>query len=143
MLLERTPRDPPPPRRSKRKSDVDAESATQTPVDKKAKGGDDHEESLDKGQRWRELAKSFGPEAPASATSSIPLTATADQACKSSSSSSAVKPKKKKELTGRNVGGWISPRFAAEVDRSWLEREKPTTTFELSKYVPHVGDTVL
>jgi hypothetical protein len=134
MLLERTPRNPPPPRRSKRKSDVDAESATQSPVDKKVKGNE--HESLDKGQRWRELAKSFGPEA---ATPSTPQHATADEASKSST----AKPKKKKDLTGRSVGGWISPRFAAEVDRSWLEREKPTATFDLSKYVPQVGDTVL
>lgn len=152
MLLERTPRDPAPPRRSKRKSDVDAES----PVDKKTKGDDEQDESaLDNkgGQiRWRELAKSFGPETTNAASStcsptttpSSPQHAVTDQASKSSSS--AAKPKKKRELTGRNVGGWISPRFAQEVDRSWLEREKPTpvtTPFDLSKYVPQVGDTVL
>jgi hypothetical protein len=145
MLLERTPRDPPPPRRSKRKSDVDDESTTHSPVDKKQKG--DEHESLDKGQRWRELAKSFGPEAQAAASSTSPPPSTTPQhnatVDDASKSSSAVKPKKKRELTGRNVGGWISPKFSHEVDRSWLEKEKPTTTFDLSKYVPQVGDTVL
>lgn len=52
--------------------------------------------------------------------------------------------RKKKISAGKNVGGWVSPRLAQEMDRSWLEREEHfSTSFDLSKYVPQVGDVVL
>lgn len=44
---------------------------------------------------------------------------------------------------GRNAGGWISPEFSDAIDRSWLSWDTPTKQFELSNYVPQVGDTVL
>lgn len=44
---------------------------------------------------------------------------------------------------GRNVGGWISPEFSDVIDRSWLSGDAPTKQFDLSSYVPQVGDTVL
>jgi hypothetical protein len=43
----------------------------------------------------------------------------------------------------KNVGGWISPEFSEEIDRSWLSGDAPTKQFDVSKYVPQVGDTVL
>ena len=44
---------------------------------------------------------------------------------------------------GRDVGGWISPEFSAVIDRSWLSGDAPTKQFDLSNYVPQVGDIVL
>ena len=79
----------------------------------------------------------------------------------------------KKQITGRRggtgktkdaryVGGWMSPHFAQELERSWLERTKPlpktivvpnkaaklatvkkTAVFDLQNYVPQVGDIVM
>lgn len=43
----------------------------------------------------------------------------------------------------RNVGGWISPDFANDVQRSWLESCEPMQPFNVSYYVPQIGDTVL
>lgn len=43
----------------------------------------------------------------------------------------------------RNVGGWISPDFSKDVDRSWLECNKPMQPFDVRYFVPQVGDTVL
>ena len=53
------------------------------------------------------------------------------------------KQKKKKKDVPRYVGGWVSPRFAQELDRSWLERPNGAKSFELENYVPQIGDTVL
>jgi hypothetical protein len=73
----------------------------------------------------------------------------------------SIKPKKqKKPRDARNIGGWISPRFSQELDRSWLSRTtqlRPvtvvppgtvakgsnTTSFDLKRWVPQVGDIVL
>jgi hypothetical protein len=43
----------------------------------------------------------------------------------------------------RNVGGWISPDFSNDLDRSWLENVTPSKPFNVCNYVPQVGDTVL
>jgi hypothetical protein len=75
-------------------------------------------------------------------------------------------PRKSKTKDGRYVGGWMSPHFSQELDRSWLERTKPltkitvvpedvanrcvglssvkkTSVFDLKNYVPQVGDIIL
>ena len=49
----------------------------------------------------------------------------------------------KKRKKSRNVGGWVSPLFAAEIDRSWVEKDTFDPKFDLSNYAPQVGDTVL
>ena len=47
----------------------------------------------------------------------------------------------------KNVGGWISPDFAKDIDRSWLECLVPPQSnkqaFNLSTHVPQIGDIVL
>lgn len=50
---------------------------------------------------------------------------------------------KQRRKIARNVGGWVSPDFAGEIDRSWLEKDSPAVDFNLSTYVPQVGDIVL
>ena len=71
--------------------------------------------------------------------------ATATPTTTGSSTLKKPPPKKKKAPVGKNVGGWVSPRLAQEMDRSWLEREiiHALTSFDLNKYVPQVGDIIL
>jgi hypothetical protein len=52
-------------------------------------------------------------------------------------------PFKQRKRVARNVGGWISPDFSEKIDRSWLQEIKAPKSFDLSKYVPQVGDIVL
>jgi hypothetical protein len=52
-------------------------------------------------------------------------------------------PFKQRKRVARNVGGWISPDFSEKIDRSWLQQHNAPKSFELSKYVPQVGDIVL
>ncbi|KAL3940731.1 MAG: hypothetical protein SGBAC_004782 [Bacillariaceae sp.] len=52
-------------------------------------------------------------------------------------------PTKNRKKDVRNVGGWVSPIFGQELERSWLERENALPNFDLDSYVPQVGDTIL
>ena len=130
-LYLRCPKDPPPPRRSKRTSDVEE---LETP--KKSKKGRPPKQAETtppetKTSTWSNIAASLEGTAAPAPIDSPPKSASGD----------SEKPKKKREP--RNIGGWISPAFSAEVDRSWLEREKALKNFDLSSYAPQVGDTVL
>jgi len=98
---------------------------------------------------------------------------TGDDAGKSNNNSNTTATKRKvgpgwrKNKDARYVGGWMSPQFSQELDRSWLERTKPltktivvpedtiktmhtssvtvkkTAVFDLQQYVPQAGDIVL
>lgn len=85
----------------------------------------------------------------------------------SSTTTTATTTKRpRKSRDARFVGGWMSPRFSKELDRSWLERTKPidnrpivlvpddvsklagvsakkTAVFDLGSYVPQAGDIIL
>jgi hypothetical protein len=142
MLYHRSPRDPPPPRRSKRKSD----DIEETPSKKKKAKAATHEpvdDSSERQPKWSKLASAL--EQPSSSPARTPIAneASASGSAAASPATTENKPRRKKEITGKNVGGWISPHFSKELDRSWLERQKPAKTFDLSTYVPQVGDTVL
>jgi hypothetical protein len=118
-LVERAPKDPPPPRRSRR-SGVDE---PETP--KKGKSDAVATKSPDESDAYR------------SVPSKLELAQEED-----------VLPDKdkmggKRKRNARNVGGWVSPQFAEEIDRFWLENDSAVTPFELAKYIPQVGDTVL
>jgi hypothetical protein len=141
MLYHRSPRDPPPPRRSKRKSDDIEETPSKQ---KKAKAATP--EPVDSSERqptWSKLASAL--EQPSSSLASAPIAneVLALGSAAASPATSENKPRRKKEISGKNVGGWISPHFSKELDRSWLERQKMAKTFDLSTYVPQIGDTVL
>ena len=57
---------------------------------------------------------------------------------------SKVEPSQvKRKRLAKNVGGWISPSFAAEVDRSWLNRDATEVEFDARSYAPQTGDVVL
>ena len=42
-----------------------------------------------------------------------------------------------------NVGGWVSPSFACQIDRSWLAGDQYESKLNLSTYVPQAGDIIL
>ena len=124
VLVERAPKDPPPPRRSKRAGEEDEKLTPHTK--KKAKKDTEEEET------WTE-------QAPISAVN-LP---TAEEES-GGTPVKALQPVGKKRKRGvRNVGGWVSPDFAAKISRTWLEQDTPPPRFELSTFVPQVGDTLL
>ena len=138
------PKDQPPPRRSKRKSGGDeAETEILENPAKKKKG--------DKvpGDTASEFAKSSA-KAHHEALSHAAAQASLSQAEYSLENRNADSPqvnkgpssqtKRRREL---NVGGWVSPLFAASVNRSWLEKDSAPKSFDLKTYVPQPGDTLL
>lgn len=50
---------------------------------------------------------------------------------------------KQRKRVMRNVGGWISPEFAQKIDRNWLDKDASSKQFDLRSYVPQVGELVL
>ena len=118
VLLERAPKDPPPPRRSKR---APVESPSPTPAPK-----------------GKERSQEF--EADNSRPSNFETTVSFSQEEETDSPDATSQSKRKRVV--RNVGGWISPEFANEVDRSWLSGNS-ASSFDVSTYVPQVGDSVL
>jgi len=121
VLLERAPKDPPPPRRSKRGSE---ETEPQTPK-KKAKT----------------KAASKKASHDSNASRNLPSSLELSQEDEEPSENGQAGLKRKRNV--RNVGGWISPNLAQELDRSWLNGDCPPANFDLSTYVPQIGDTVL
>jgi hypothetical protein len=88
---------------------------------------------------WQNLAAAIAAEKP-SKISDI----AADEADDADGDSKVGKGTKKgPKKKNRNVGGWVSPMFASEIERSWLEADKYESNLDLSKYVPQVGDVVL
>lgn len=121
-LLERSPDDPPPPRRSTR---VVADEPALDDVKKPAKKGRNK-----KGQSADEPARA-----------EVDDSTFTDPQDELSASQERATPKRKR--SARNVGGWISPEFSSELDRSWLTNDPVDATFRLESYVPQVGDTIL
>lgn len=144
-LLERAPKDPAPPRRSKRKSTGD-KAGTMEKITKKKKGekSTEHVSKSIPEDSSEGVSSSYHSEAitEAAAQASVSQAETLLESTTSDSPESKTlgKSKRKRDL---NVGGWISPPFATSLDRSWLERDVPHNDFDLKAYVPQVGDTVL
>jgi hypothetical protein len=132
LLVERAPRDPPPPRRGNRKRQAEDEPL---PTKKKARievaspGSDAGGPSKDKGG-WQNLAAAIAAE-----PSKMSQTAIED----AKSSKGPTKGRKKT----RNIGGWVDPNFSKEIRRSWLQIDKYESSFDLSRYSPQIGDIVL
>lgn len=120
-LLSRAPKDPPPPRRSRR---GDGDEVVESPTTKngtKGIGGDRNSS----GDTLRELQAGL---------------LVSEEDVDSPAKGQSTKGRKR---NARNVGGWVSPNFSTEIDRRWLQREKADVEFDISAYVPQVGDTVL
>ena len=133
MLVERAPKDPPPPRRSRR-SAADEEHGPPPPKKKAAPGGvrkSDSPSANDQDIRLHE------------AEPKLDLANNEDEHANAANEKGSNTKQRKRQRVVRNVGGWVSPEFAKVIDRSWLAADSPPDRFDLSKYVPQVGDTVL
>lgn len=123
-MLSRAPKDPPPPRRSKRgDGDEVVENATTKNGSKREDGN--RNSSDDTGDTLRELQAGL---------------VVSEDDVHSPAKGQSTKGRKR---NARNVGGWVSPNFSTEIDRRWLQRDKADDEFDISAYVPQVGDTVL
>lgn len=122
-MLERAPDDPPKPRRSHRTADDDF-------------GLDDIVEV--------EHTDLVGNLAPSSnvVPHVLPISSPLDtvEGDEHEPKENGKAPKRKR---GRLVGGWISPQFSNDVDRSWLQVESPPRHFDLRTHIPQTGDIVL
>jgi hypothetical protein len=152
VLLERSPRDPPPPRRGARKrktlesadaDEEDLEPDTKTMALESPNGA----RARVAAGKWGSLASAITAETlSSSARTQSEKPSPGAQAEEESDSKPAAKqkPKKKKrEVVPMNVGGWVSPAFAQEIDRSWLAADRTPKKFDPSSYIPQIGDTVL
>lgn len=137
LLLERTPKEPP-PRRGVRLSQSDA------PNDPLRSNQDSITGEVRSVAETKSIVKEWGKFVTSVANEkikSLPGTVISAELKVDPAEVEQVGVKKRKK--GRNVGGWVSPVFSEEIDRSWLASDKFTLNFELSKYVPQIGDTVL
>lgn len=147
LLLERAPRDPPPPRRGTRKRDSSAVDELEQDAKKRAiESPDPSKERLADGS-WGSLAAAITAETLSSSAAQGDREKSSPEAILDEADSqltASAKPKKKKrEVMPRVVGGWVSPAFAQEVDRSWLETDNPPKKFDASTYIPQIGDTIV
>jgi hypothetical protein len=179
LLYARSPRDPPPPRRSKRsRSDEDTAPSQRrekdgpgSPKRKRAKTANtavisSSPNDVGEEETWSQLAASLATASAAGANffdtkpSASVVDVSAMLVTNTSADASTTHKHQKKLKDSRNIGGWISPHFSQELDRSWLARTKPlrpasvvprgsvgkgdnVTTFDLKGWVPQVGDVVL
>ena len=109
-----------------------------TPARPKKKAKTSASQTDGKDEKWSDYA-TYRPEVLASNSPPAPESVTIEDSSKVGPPSA----KKKRDNMGRNVGGWISPKFANELERSWLERDALPLKFDLPTYVPQIGDTVL
>jgi hypothetical protein len=129
-LNQRLPKNPSVPRRSKRT----------TAVSEEAEDDDDAKCSTKE-------PSSSGHAQPAEWNDSLPQDiddSVADGPSSPVGADEKTGPVKRKRRTNlRNVGGWVSPNFAAQLDRSWLDKDSPGKAFDPSTYAPQVGEAVL
>ena len=127
LLLERAPKDPAPPRRSRRSAADDDPKANQ---------------SLEVKVMARGMRKSDFPTVDDDILFREDSTDAADENIGRDIEKVKATVKQRKRVA-RNVGGWVSPEVSDKIDRSWLSGDEPPSQFDLSNYVPQVGDTVL
>lgn len=121
VLQERAPKDILVPRRSSRHTDVENPSA------KKRKCKEtrplDQSTTTSHGDSWQENEPRL-------------------HILNDRESSDVDNPTNKRRIV-RNAGGWISPTFSSKLDRSWISKNEPSPNFDISDYVPQIGDIVL
>lgn len=143
LLLERAPKEKPPPRRGgrARKSEgpdeaVSSNADPDSTIDA-AHGDPSQSIAPSTGGDWGNLATALAVEKSSSSAGLMTSSETKDDTGASEQTGS------KRRKKARNVGGWVSPLFSAEIDRAWIESDKFEPKADLSKYVPQIGDTVL
>ena len=158
LLYELSPRDPAPPRRSKRNAE-DEEAEVETKRKKKRKLSPSGALAL--GNPSSEMLVATTPTESWSASADAGTTEPVspphvpnikqktrnDDAPGSPSKfkqSKSRQPSTKKPTrdVARDVGGWVSPMFANEVDRTWLEKTHAPPKFDLYN-PPQVGQVIL
>jgi hypothetical protein len=167
LLWQRSPKDPPPPRRSRRSITEEEEAALKAPPNstKRAKT-DAAAASPDKqtDANWGVLAANLAAAAARETRTQLGLASVtvgqSDPNEEDADNISGLKTKKRRPKDARNVGGWVSPIFSQQLDRTWLERTKPLKriaavpsqamskgcamhVFDLDAYVAQAGDVVL
>jgi cytoskeletal protein RodZ len=144
--VEQSPKDPPPPRQSDRKRRYQAPN---TPTLDRMLESSPHPSSenekvaVSKNQQWQKLAAAIAVVGqPISALESPSAELHADEVddeTKTGHNSKKGIPKRKT----RNVGGWVSPMFSNQIDRSWLDSDEIESSLSIYTYVPQPGDIVL
>jgi len=136
--VDRTPRDPPLPRRGNRKRGDEAdEDSTEGGAQTKDNFGSP--ETTRENGEWQGVVAAIAAEKPNQIISS-----TADGLDDTYEETGAGKgPKKLKKRRSRNVGGWVSPKFGSLIERTWLDGDKYDSNLDFSRFVPQAGDIVL
>eukprot|EP00934_Nitzschia_sp_Nitz4_P005089 Nitzschia sp. Nitz4//scaffold127_size64804//13733//20288//NITZ4_006174-RA/size64804-augustus-gene-0.51-mRNA-1//1//CDS//3329534744//5079//frame0 len=144
MLLRRSPKDPPPPRRSIRGVVPEPEN-NKTKASKKDTGSpNDSDEPLQLPPECSlAISNVTAHIKPPTIDESVLFQMPDKNDSTSNANTTTTQPQNGKDLSGSFVGGWISPKMSEEMDRSWLTHEKPVTPFDISSYVAQVGDIVL
>ena len=127
VLVERAPKDPPPPRRSKRSSVAEDDLEPETPAKKPAE------------PKKKQPAEDSPVGDEYSGVAVVPVVSSTVEVEESNERST----RQGRKRSVRNVGGWVSEQFSSKIDREWLSLDTPPNLFDLSRYVPQVGDLVL
>ena len=144
-MVERAPKDPLPPRQSDRKRRESIEGrkvSADVPVPPAVPVSPDGDDKRDAGD-WQNLATAIAAEQPRQiidCTHRDP-----DERDEVDADSTRAKGSKKGGPRRRNanVGGWVSPTFSCQIDRSWLSGDHYESKLNLSTYVPQAGDIIL
>jgi hypothetical protein len=142
ILLQRLPKDPPPPRRSRRSNAPESEAGVEvvaSPKKKRARQSKDTSASPDQAlsQEWTDV-QGFQDTSMVDADEELQ-----EEDDREMAPQATVRIRTR---SVRNVGGWISPNMAKLIDRSWLELDQPVPSdqaFDFSTYAPQVGEAVL
>ncbi|GKY91187.1 hypothetical protein MPSEU_000091400 [Mayamaea pseudoterrestris] len=142
ILLQRLPKDPAPPRRSRRSSAAASGVLGESPAPstkKRARQTKDDVASLNQSasKEWPDVQRLQDPCMIEESHQSQ------EDEGKNMASRSNVRIRTR---SVRSVGGWISPNMAKLVDRTWLERDRPATfddSLDFSMYAPQVGEAIL
>lgn len=138
-LLERTPKDRPPPRRSTRGEDIHPNS----PPPKKKK--------VQRTQKKAPPSPSLSEDAAALQNQLILRDLLNQESLKEADSGALVQPDDEiaattvEETRDIDVGGWVTSDFSFRIDRGWIDTDTPHIKIEdsLRTYIPQVGDTIL
>lgn len=139
LLTKRAPRDPPAPRRGTRKRKTLSGDTTETSNEGNLATAPDDET----GNHIQDLAAAIAMDRLKSpSTSQVASSAPSDLPGKETSETGDGEKARKKPGI-RNVGGWVSPHFGSNVDRSWMEIDAYEKEFDHRTYCPQAGEVVL
>jgi hypothetical protein len=159
-LLDRTPNDRPPPRRSTRRGggEVDAYNVHEAEDDKPPSSKKGRKRKKTQNQQPKPSSSDNDSKQYRAATlaeidwllqqssSSMMEEASDNTPSKSSHENNTTTQKKQKRVKTMDVGdSWVSGAFAARLDRNWLDQDAPQSSQlnSIKIYVPQPGDALL